>query len=79
LAQAVGRWSLTAETQLRARVNSCEICGGQSDTGTVFSPSASVFPLSVSFHRRSPTRIILGMNNIVISSQVLFHNGSLLH
>jgi hypothetical protein len=40
MAQAVSRRALTAE----ARVNSCGIYGGQSGTGTGFSPSSSVFP-----------------------------------
>jgi hypothetical protein len=38
--QVISRRPLTAE----ARVNPCGICGGQSDTGTGFSPSSSVFP-----------------------------------
>jgi len=32
---------------------SCEICGGQSGTGTGFSQSTASFPLSVSFHHCS--------------------------
>jgi hypothetical protein len=42
MAQAVSRRPLTAETQVRDRVSPCRICGGQSGTGTGFSPSASV-------------------------------------
>jgi hypothetical protein len=36
MAQAVSRWSFTAEARVRARVNACGICGGQSGTGQVF-------------------------------------------
>jgi hypothetical protein len=44
MAQVVSRRPLTAETGVRARVNLCRICDGQSGTGTRFSPSSSVFP-----------------------------------
>jgi hypothetical protein len=43
-AQAVSRRPLTAETRIRARVSLCEVCGGQSGTGTGCSLSFSVFP-----------------------------------
>jgi hypothetical protein len=43
MAQAVSRRPLTAKARVRCRVSPCEICG-QSDTGTGFSPSTSVFP-----------------------------------
>jgi hypothetical protein len=44
MAQAVSRWPLTAEAQVRSRVNPRGICGGQSGTGTGFSPSSSTLP-----------------------------------
>jgi hypothetical protein len=44
MAQVVSRRPLTAEARVRTRVNPCGICGGQSGTGTGFSPSFSVFP-----------------------------------
>jgi hypothetical protein len=44
MAQAVSRRPLTAEARVRSRVSPCVICGGQSGTGTSFSPSTSVFP-----------------------------------
>jgi hypothetical protein len=38
MAQAVSRRPLTAETWVRSRVSPCGFCGGQSGTGTGFSP-----------------------------------------
>jgi hypothetical protein len=44
MAQAVSRRPLTAEALARFRISPCGICGGQSGTGTGFSPSTSDFP-----------------------------------
>jgi hypothetical protein len=57
---AVTRRPLTAEVRVRDQVNPCGIFGGQSGTVTGFSPSSSAFPLSISFHRRSPNSYISG-------------------
>jgi hypothetical protein len=47
MAQVVSRRPLTMEAWVRARVNPCGICGGQSGTGTGFSPSSSVLPCHI--------------------------------
>jgi hypothetical protein len=44
MAQAVSRRPPTAEARFRSRLSPCGICGGQSGTGTGFSPITSVFP-----------------------------------
>jgi hypothetical protein len=43
MAQVVSCRPLTAEARVRARVNPCGICGGQSGTETGFSPSFFLF------------------------------------
>jgi hypothetical protein len=44
MTQVVSRRPVTAEARVRALVNPCGICGGQSGTGTGFSTSSSVLP-----------------------------------
>jgi hypothetical protein len=46
MAQAVSRRPLTAEARFRSRVSPCEICFGQSGTGTGFSPSCRFSPVN---------------------------------
>jgi hypothetical protein len=68
MAQAVSRRPLTAETRVRFRVSPCEICGGQSGTGTVFFSELSVFPCQ--FHSTgAPSTVKLGKKNCSSSSQ----------
>jgi len=43
MVQAVSHWSATAEDWVRSRAEPCELYVGQSGSGTVFSPSISVF------------------------------------
>jgi hypothetical protein len=42
MAQAVSRRTFNAKARIRARVRTCGISGGQSGTGTGFSPSSPV-------------------------------------
>ena len=47
MAQVVSRRPLTAEAQFRSQTSSCEIFVGHNGTGTGFSPSISVSPVSI--------------------------------
>jgi hypothetical protein len=47
MAQAVSRRPLTTKTRVRARVSPFGICGGESDTGTGFSPSFSSYCVNI--------------------------------
>jgi hypothetical protein len=65
MAQAVSLRPLTAESRVRACVNPCGIYGGQSGTGTGFSPSSSLFPCQYHSTVALQTHIICGMRNML--------------
>ena len=50
MAQAVSWRSLTTQARVPSQVSACEILGGQSGTGTGFSPEYFLSHLPVSFH-----------------------------
>jgi hypothetical protein len=62
MAQVVSRRPFSAEDRVRARVN---LCGGQSGTGTGFSPSPSVFPCQYHSTVALQIHIIWGMRNML--------------
>jgi hypothetical protein len=67
MAQAVSRRSLTAESRIRDGVNPYGLCGGQSGTGTGFSPSSSVSPVNIIPPSFSILMYHLGRNNMTVS------------
>jgi hypothetical protein len=71
LEMAVSRWLPTAAAQVRARVRSCGICGGQSGTGAGFL-RVLWFPLSIfipPIAPQSPSSITRGWYNRPTSGQ----------
>jgi hypothetical protein len=64
LAQVVSRRPPTAEARFRSRLSPCGIYGGQSGTGTGFSPSSSVFPCQ--FHSTGAPLLGKGQKIIII-------------
>jgi hypothetical protein len=65
ISQVVSSRPLTAEARVRARVNPCGICGGQSGTGAGFSPSSSVFLCQYHSTVALQSNIIWGMRNML--------------
>jgi hypothetical protein len=65
MAQVISRRPLTAEDRVRTRVNPCGIYGGQSVTGSGFSPSSSVFPCQYIIPVALQTHTIWGMRNML--------------
>jgi len=66
--------SNTTDARVRSRTNPCEICGRQSGSGTVLSPSTSVFPVSTSAPTLS-TRLSLGNCQKATFFQMLGNTG----
>jgi hypothetical protein len=72
MAQVVSRRPATAEARVRCRVSPCGICGGQSGTGTGFSPISSVFPCQ--FHSTGAPFLGKGQKIIIFIFITGLHN-----
>jgi hypothetical protein len=64
MAQAVSRRPLSAEARVLSRVSQCEICGGQSGTGTGFPPKYVGFPLSISPLHGKTKKLIISITGL---------------
>jgi hypothetical protein len=67
MAQEISRRPLTTEARVGAPVSPCGIYGGQSGTGTGFSPSFSIFLCQYYSTVVIPSHIIWGMNNMPVA------------
>jgi hypothetical protein len=67
MCQVISRRSVIAEARVRdrSRVRPCGMCDGQSDTGTCFSLSHSVFSCQCYSTAALPTHISLGGRTVV--------------
>jgi hypothetical protein len=75
MAQAVSRLPLNADVRVRTQSCPCGVCGGLSVTGTGFSQTSLVFPVSI-IPPWLYTHIIWGMNNRSVGgrgSEILSH------
>ena len=74
IAQGVSRWPLAAKARSRSQVSPCEVCGGQSGTGTGFYPSTSVIPCQ--YHSIIALYLFIrhsGSINFAVGSTVKLH------
>jgi len=67
MAQAVSIRTFTAGARVRSQLSAREICGGESGTGTVFSPSTAVFNPSTAVF--SPSTAVFSLSTAVFPCQ----------
>jgi hypothetical protein len=77
MAQAVSRRTPIAEVLVQSRVGPCGICGGQSGTGTGFSPSTSFYPCQ--FHSTGAPLKWKSRKNIIIIIIIIIIYITVLH